>query len=630
MSDEISVNEAANCTVNGRLSGLVLAALGIVFGDIGTSPLYTLKTVFDLAGGTPSPDAAMGLLSLIIWTLLLTVAFKYVTFVMRADNGGEGGILALMSLLRSEKYDRPLIVALGLFGAALIYSDGSITPDISVLSAVEGLKIPLPAITPYVLPITVFILLSLFAVQAQGTARIGWVFGPIMVVWFLVIGALGLRGILMHPAVLAALNPWYAFHFIVTGGWGCVVVLGGVFLAVTGAEALYADMGHIGARPIRLAWYGLVLPALTLNYTGQTALYLAGGSIEDNIFYRLCPHNLMVPMVVLATAATIIASQAIITGAFSMTRQAIQLGWCPRLLITQTSSEGYGQIYISAVNWVLMIVTVGLAVMFGSSDRLASAYGIAVSLTMLITSLLLCRVLREKWRWGWVPTLILTGIFVTIDGVFFAANSMKITDGGWVPLVLAFGTYGVMRVWRRGSKALNQEMNRLTVSVDVFEARLRREGVARVPGTAVFLSKTTEQTPPLVIWHVDHNHALQRHIVVMSIVIEQKPWLSDDGRIELTRMAPDFWRVVGHYGFMERPDIPALLNHMKQQGCALDLDDLVYYVGHETVLHCKNGMGLPLWQERLFAIMRRNAAQIHDYLSLPSESVVEIGRQVEI
>jgi len=613
-----------------NISSLALAALGIVFGDIGTSPLYTLKTVLDLAGGRPTPDTALGLLSLIIWTLLITVSIKYVTFVMRADNDGEGGILALMSLLRVRKRHRPVIITLGLFGAALIYGDGAITPAISVLSAVEGLKLAAPFVAAYVLPISVVILIALFAVQSQGTARIGWCFGPVMTLWFLIIGLLGVWGIAQHPAVLVSLNPVRGFHYLFTNGSAGFLVLGGVFLAVTGAEALYADMGHIGARPIRVAWYGLVLPSLILNYTGQTALLIASGQMTDNIFYQLCPQALLLPLIILATAATVIASQAIITGAYSMTRQAIQLGWCPRLQITQTSSAGYGQIYIGAVNWILMIATVGLTVLFGSSDRLAAAYGIAVSLTMLLTTALLFVMTREIWKWKLGVSLVVAGAFFCIDAAFFCANLLKILDGGWVPLVLALGTYTAMLTWRRGSNALANGMRSLTVPVDEFIARLNTSAVPRVPGTAIFLSKGTDETPPIIIWQVTYNKALHKHIVVLSIVITQTPWVDADNRLTAECVAPDFWRLIGSYGFMDKPDIPALLRQAKKSGSNLDLSDVTYYVGHETILHCPDGTGLPLWQEKIYAFLQRNSAQIHDYLNLPRESVVEIGKQIEV
>jgi KUP system potassium uptake protein len=628
MSELVIENKAASARP--KLAGMAVAALGIVFGDIGTSPLYTLKTVFDLAGGTPTPDMALGLLSLILWTLLITVSIKYVSLVMRADNDGEGGILALMSLLRLHRHHRPVIVVLGLFGAALIYGDGAITPAISVLSAIEGLKISAPAIAPYVLPVSVAILATLFMIQSQGSARIGWVFGPVMALWFLIIALLGVRGIMLYPQVIAALNPWWGAHFLFTNGSTGFMVLGGVFLAVTGAEALYADMGHIGVAPIRLAWYGLVLPALMLNYAGQTALFLSGASIEGNIFYRLCPPDFLLPLISLATMATIIASQAIITGAFSMTRQAIHLGWCPRLHITQTSAKGYGQIYVATVNWMLMIATISLAVFFGSSDRLASAYGIAVSLTMMLTTILMFVTMREVWKWRMAPSLAIIGALLAIDGAYFSANAMKIVDGGWVPLVLAVCTYAVLVTWRRGSVALAKALHTLSMPIDEFMKRLSIAQVPRVEGTAVFLSKVTEQTPPIIIWHVAHNKALQKHVVALSMVITQTPWVEDKARLTVTNLAPGFWRLIARYGFMEKPDIPTLLRQATIQGCDLNLGDVVYYIGHETIMHRRNGTGMPLWQEKLYAILRRNSTQMDAYLLLPQDSVVEIGRLVEI
>jgi KUP system potassium uptake protein len=426
-----------------RPGGIVLglAALGIVFGDIGTSPLYTLKTVLNLTGANPDAASVLGVLSLILWTLIIITSVKYVAIAMSIDNDGEGGILALMSLLALKKHQRPAIVAVGLFGAALIYGDGAITPAISVLSALEGLDIALPALHPYVLPAAVAILLALFALQPTGTARIGKAFGPVMALWFVSIAALGVWGIVQHPAVLQAIDPLYGLRYLFSHGYASFLVLGAVFLCVTGAEALYADMGHFGPRPIRLAWYAIVFPSLLLNYAGQAAIVLAGASTSDNIFFRLCPQPLLLPLVVLATFATIIASQSIITGAFSMTRQAIQLGWLPRLRIKQTSEVGYGQIYVATMNWLLMVVTVGLTLAFGKSDNLAAAYGIAVSLTMLMTSALLFMAMREIWGWSVWASAALAGALVCVDGAFFAANLVKVADGGYVPLLLAASVY---------------------------------------------------------------------------------------------------------------------------------------------------------------------------------------------
>ena len=615
---------------HGSAAGLMMAALGIVFGDIGTSPLYALKTVFDLTGGQPTPEVALGLLSLMIWTLLLVVSLKYVTYVMRADNGGEGGILALMSLLRLHKHKRPIIITLGLFGAALIYGDGAITPAISILSAIEGLKIVSPHVSPYILPLSMLVLLVLFAAQPQGTARIGWIFGPVMAVWFLTLGALGLWGIIQYPTVLAALNPWHAVNYLLTHGGKSFIILGGIFLAVTGAEALYADMGHMGAQAIRRAWYMMVLPCLLLNYAGQTALFLSGASIEGNIFYRLCPAPLLLPLIILATLATVIASQAIITGSFSMTRQAILLGWCPRMQITQTSSKGYGQIYIGTVNWLLMLATIALILFFGTSDRLAAAYGFAVSLTMLLTTIMLFVAMREIWKWKLVPSLAVAGTFICIDVVFLSSNLLKFTEGGWVPMAFAIGLYVLMLTWRRGSVAVAKEMRAMAVPVSTFITRLNTSGVPRVPGTAVFISKSSEQTPPLILWHVANNRSLHQHVIALSIAITQTPWVRESERFTIEELAPDFWRVIGQYGFMEKPDIPALLQQARARQGRFDLTDVVYYIGRETILPSPDGTGLPLWQADLYALLQRNAAQIQKYLSLPRESVVEIGRQIEI
>src|SRR3984893_17618423 len=612
------------------LAAMGLSALGIVFGDIGTSPLYTLKTVLDLTGGTPKPDVVLGVLSLILWTLIIITSVKYVIFAMSIDNDGEGGILALMALLGIKKHQRPAIVAVGLFGAALIYGDGAITPAISVLSALEGLNIAAPALKSYVLPAAVAILIALFAIQPLGTSRIGKAFGPIMGLWFLSIAMLGLWGICRHPAVLDALNPLYGLRYLLSNGYTSFVVLGGVFLCVTGAEALYADMGHFGRRPIRLAWSGMVFPSLILNYSGQSAIVLEGASTADNIFYRLCPEPLLIPFVVLATLATIIASQSIITGAFSMTRQAIQLGWLPRLQITQTSSEGYGQIYVGVINFLLMIVTIGLTIGFGKSDNLAAAYGIAVSLTMLMTSALLFIAMREIWGWSMLAAGAVAAFFLTIDSAFFLANLSKVADGGYVPLILAASVYGVMWIWHRGAAAVSARIREALIPVPKFMSDIAARKIPRVPGTAVFLTRTERDAPPVMIWHVKHNRALHEHLFVLRVEILSIPWVSPSNRMSIDEVAPNFWRAEARFGFMERPHIPELLTTSKSLGCTIDLDDVTYYVGHETVVGREDGMGLPAWQERFFAVMERNAVHVSDFFSLPSDQVVEIGRQVSI
>src|SRR6516162_8758310 len=540
-------NAVARSSHLAGLSALGLSALGVVFGDIGTSPLYTLKTVLSLTGGTPDAAVTLGVLSLVIWTLIVVTTIKYVLIAMRVDNDGEGGIIALMSLLGVKRQHRPAIIAVGLFGAALIYGDGAITPAISVLSALEGLEIVFPAFATYVLPVSVVILVALFAIQPQGTSRIGRMFGPIMALWFAVIALLGLWGIARHPAVLMAIDPRHGLGYLISGGGNGFLVLGGVFLCVTGAEALYDDMGHFGAGPIKLAWSAVVFPSLVLNYAGQAALVLDGAPISDNIFYRLCPSFLLLPLVGLATIATIIAGQSIITGAFSMTRQAIQLGWLPRLHITQTSAEGYGQIYVGAVNWLLMIATIALTIGFGKSDNLAAAYGIAVSATMLMTSALLYIAMREIWRWGLAAAAAAAGVFLIVDAAFFASNLTKVAEGGYVPLLLAACVYFVMVVWHIGATAVAERLHGAVMPIAEFLAKIEAEGVPRVPGTAVFLTRTRKDAPPVMVWHLKHNRALHERLFVLTVVTESVPWVEEAARLRVDEIAPRFWRATARY-----------------------------------------------------------------------------------
>ncbi len=622
--------ETAQQVSQGKLPILGLSALGIVFGDIGTSPLYTFKTILGTTEGFSNASVVLGALSLVLWTLFIITTVKYVSFAMRVDNDGEGGILALMALLGVKKQQRPAIVAAGLFGAALIYGDGAITPAISVLSALEGLNMATPALQPYVVPIAVAILLGLFAIQTRGTAAIGQLFGPVMLVWFLVIAAMGIAGIVQHPSVFAALNPVYGLSYLFSHGVTGFLVLGAVFLCVTGAEALYADMGHFGRGPIKLAWFAVVFPSLILNYAGQAALVLEGAPTDGNIFYRLCPAVLLIPLIVLATVATIIASQSIITGAFSMTRQAIQLGWLPRLAIKQTSSEGYGQIYVGVVNWLLMIVTVGLTIGFGKSDNLAAAYGIAVSLTMLMTSALLFIAMREIWRWSLWAAGTVAACFLVVDSAFFLANLTKIAEGGYVPLILAASVYSVMWIWHRGAAAVIARMHESLTPVPEFMKDIQSRNIPRVPGTAVFLTRTERDTPPVMVWHVKHNRALHEHLLALRVEVLSVPWVSSGNRISVEEVMPNFWRVEARFGFMERPHIPELLTASKALGCTIDLGDVTYYVGHETVVGREDGLGLPAWQEQVFAVMERNATHVSDFFSLPYDQVVEIGRRVSI
>jgi KUP system potassium uptake protein len=536
-------------------AGFSLAALGVVFGDIGTSPLYTLKTVLNLAGANPDAATTLGALSLILWTLFVVTTVKYVNFAMRIDNDGEGGIIALLALLGVKRQHRPAIVAAGLFGAALIYGDGTITPAISVLSALEGMEQIAPSLQPFVLPASVAVLFAFFIVQPLGTGKIGRAFGPVMLVWFACIAVLGMYGIARHPGVVVAINPFYGLKFLANGGAKGFLVLGGVFLCVTGAEALYADMGHFGKAPIRRAWNFIVFPSLILNYAGQAAIVLEGTPTHGNIFYQLCPSLLLTPLVVLATLATIIASQSIITGAFSMTRQAIALGWMPRLRVTQTSEEGYGQIYVGSVNWLLMIATLGLAIIFRKSDNLAAAYGIAVSLTMLLTSILLFIAMREIWGWSPIRAGVIASVFLVVDFGFFTANVTKVLEGGYVPLLLAAAVYGVMWIWHRGTSAVRARVVADEVPLKKFVETIRSPDIARVPGSAVFLTRADSETPPVLVWHVKKNRSLHEYVIILKLVVTSSPRANPNERLKIERIADKLWRIEASHGFMERPNV---------------------------------------------------------------------------
>jgi KUP system potassium uptake protein len=607
-----------------------LAALGVVFGDIGTSPLYTFKTVLDVTGAHPDPATTLGALSLIVWTLIIITSLKYVSLAMSVDNEGEGGILALMSLLGVRRSSRPVIVFAGLFGAALIYGDGAITPAISVLSALEGTTVVAPQLQRYVLPAAVVILLALFALQRQGTERIGRFFGPVMALWFATIALLGLWGIAQHPGVLWALNPVLGLRFLFSGGALAFLLLGGVFLCVTGAEALYADMGHFGRRPIRLAWAAAVFPALVLNYAGQAALVLAGAPTEGSIFFRLCPAPLQIPLVLLATLATIIASQSIITGAFSMTRQAVQLGWLPRLRIVQTSPTGYGQIYVPSVNWLLMVATVGLAAGFGSSSNLAAAYGIAVSGTMMMTTLLLFVAMREVWQWHFLVAAGVAGALAIIDGGFFAANLLKVLDGGWVPLVLGALVYSVMVVWRLGVLAVKGQRLEARLPARAFLDQIAAGRYPRVPGTAVFLSRSIYGAPPTLMWHLKNNRALHESVFIFDVGTAPVPYVPPTGLIDVHELAPRVWRANVQFGFMERADIPPVLQRLRAQGLSFDSMDVTYYMAHEHIVAREEGRRLPRPVEAVFAFLQRNSAPLPDFFRVPSDRVVEIGREFAI
>jgi KUP system potassium uptake protein len=615
--------------VSGSLGALMLGALGVVYGDIGTSPLYTLKTALEWAGGA-SPDVAYGMLSLIVWTLIITTSVKYVALVMRADNEGEGGILALTARLALKGQEHRGLVVVGILGAALLYGDGAITPAISVLSALEGLKLPMPAVTPYILPLAVLVLLALFILQHKGTAVIGGLFGPVMVVWFLTIGALGAISVLTHPEILLAVDPRYGLRYLATHGFTGFTVLGAVFLSATGAEALYADMGHFGARPIRFSWYSIVLPMLLLNYAGQAALVVAGAvPPEGNPFFLLGPSWLQLPLVALATAATIIASQAIISGVFSMTRQAIHLGLFPRLNITQTSAVGYGQIYVGSVNWLLMIVTLGLTVGFGSSDKLAAAFGIAVSLTMLLTTLLMYKIMREQWRWPLAVAIAVAGSLALVDSSFAAANLTKVTQGGWVPLGTAALLFLLMEAWHDGRAAMLRQLERETMPLDLFIKSIA--GETKVPGTAVYLSRRFDVVPVAMLHSVKHYHVLHERIVILSVETEHVPRVATTEHASVTALGDSFYRIVLHYGFMQQPDIPAALALCTLDGQGFDEMQTTFFLSRVSV--CSAGPGRehlnPLFC-RLFVWMHRNEADATEFFRIPRNRIVELGAQIEL
>jgi KUP system potassium uptake protein len=616
-----------------NVPALSLAALGVVFGDIGTSPLYCFKTVLEVTGGVhPKPEAVLGALSLIVWTLIIVTSLKYVAFALRFDNGGEGGIVALMALLRRVLGARQkLVMFVALFGAALVYGDAAITPVISVMSALEGLDIVAPQLARYVLPATLVILVALFAVQRQGTERIGRLLGPVMLIWFVVISLLGIRGIAQHPEVLWALNPIVGFRFLFTGG-GVItlLVLGGVFLCVTGAEALYADLGHFGRVPIRLAWSYLVFPALVLNYAGQAGHVLAGAPIEGSTFYHLCPEPLLLPLVILATVATVIASQAVITGAFSMTRQAIQLGLLPRMQVIQTSAAGHGQIYLPAVNWLLLVAALVLAISFGSSSNIAAAYGIAVSATMLATTVLLCVAMREIWRWPWPAVIVISIGFAAVDGGFLAANLMKFAQGGWVPLLLGLLICGVMLVWQTGIAAVMKQVDEMQLPVGNIMAQIAADAIPRVPGTAVFVARLTREVPPIVVWHLQHIRSLHATMVIVNVVTELIPYVADENRTEAREIAPRIWRVHVHCGFMEQADLHALLQRAHARGYPVDPANVTYFVGRETVVPRPDGKGLPRLVVGILSFLWRNQSEPTEFFRLPRDNVVEIGRQFAI
>lgn len=612
---------------------LSLGALGVVYGDIGTSPLYALRECFHGPHAIPlNRVSVLGVLSLIVWSLLLVISLKYLVFVMRADNRGEGGILALLALIGPHGGGggkrRWLLVLMGLFGAALLYGDGIITPAITVLSAVEGLQVATPLFAPYVIPITIVILIILFVVQKRGTGGIGAVFGPLILIWLAVLAALGIYQIAQQPGVLVAMNPMYAVRLWQAGGWHAFLILGTVFLVVTGGEALYADMGHFGAKPIRLAWFSVVLPALILNYFGQGALLIRDPSAAENPFFNMSPSWALYPLVILATAAASVASQAVISGAFSLTRQAVQLGYMPRVEIDHTSAREIGQIYIPAINYGLMIACIALVIGFGTSSNLAAAYGVAVTTTMVITTILLFVLAREKWGWSLAKAGALTLFFMVIDLAFFAANIIKVPDGGWFPLLVAALVMLLMTTWRRGREILNDRLREGSLSQELFLSSVAARPPIRVPGTAIFMFRNPEGTPTALLHNLKHNKVLHERVILMTIETSEIPHVPAEERVSVEPMGHGIHRMVLRYGFMEDPDVPAVMAETKAGGEGFEESQTTYFLGRETLV-ITGRPGMAIWREKLFSWMSRNASGASFFFRLPPNRVVELGAQIE-
>jgi K+ transporter len=618
------------------LPALTLAALGVVYGDIGTSPLYALKEVFHAGHVEPTPDNVLGVLSLIFWTMTVIVSLKYVLLILRADNNGEGGLIAMLALATHAVRERPqlrqALLAVGMFGTAIFYGDGVITPAISVLSAVEGLEVASERLHPFVVPITLVVLTGLFAVQRFGTADIGRFFGPVTLAWFIVLVVLGLPHVVRNPSVLVALNPAYAIGFWVEHKLVAFLALGAVVLCVTGGEALYADLGHFGKRPIRIAWYGLVMPALVVNYFGQGALLLADPAAIENPFYLLAPQWARLPLVFLATAATVIASQALITAAFSVTKQAIQMGLLPRMHIKHTSVKDTGQIYVPFVNWGLYVFIVLAVALFGSSSRLASAYGIAVTLDMTITTVMTFFVIRYGWRYPLWLCLAATGFFFVIDVAFFASNMLKLVVGGWFPLAIGFGMFTLMTTWRRGRALVAERLRDDAIDLEGFLEAVFMSPPKRVQGTAVFLSAEQGLTPSALMHNLKHNKVLHEYNLFVSVQHHDVPWIGFDKRVSVHPLGHDCWQVVLHFGFKNDPDVPEALQALKGRGVPLDDMDTSYFLSRDVVIPTltQGTQGMVMWREKLFASMHRNASAAADFLNLPANRIVELGSKVEI
>ena len=615
-------------------AALTLAALGIVYGDIGTSPLYAVKETFAPGHGIPlEPPTILGGISAILWALMLVVSLKYVVLIMRAHNKGEGGIMALLALATSACKAHPrqytAILFAGLTGAALFYGDAVLTPAISVLSAVEGLEIGTTALKPYVLPIAVGVLIVLFSFQRYGTARVGTLFGPIVILWFIALGAAGIHGIAQAPAILRALNPAHGLAFVTEHGFASFVVIGAVLLAFTGAEALYADMGHFGKEAIRIAWFGLVFPALALNYLGQGALLILNPEAVTNPFYLLYPDWALYPMVALATAATVIASQATISGTYSLTRQAIQLGYLPRMSVLQTSAKEMGQIYMPAVNWILLVIVLAAVVGFGSSSSLASAYGVAVTGTMLVTTFLTFFVIRYVWGYNLALCLAATGFFILLDLAFFSSSLLKVANGGWFPLVLGAMMFVLMLTWWRGRHVLAERLRTSAIPVQEFLTSLFQYPPHRVPGTAVFMVANANAVPHALLHNLAHNKVLHERVVLLTVVIADTPWVPFNERVAVEALGNGCWRIRARFGFKNRTDVPQALALCREHGLNFEMMETSFFLSRETLIPV-TGSGMALWRERLFATMARNASSVVEYFNLPANRVIELGTQIEI
>lgn len=617
-------------------AALTLLALGVVFGDIGTSPLYAVKETFSPSHGIPlTTTNVLGGLSTVFWALMVVVSLKYVTLIMRANNKGEGGIMALLALASSAVRNNPRwrmpIVFLGLIGAALFFGDAVLTPAISVLSAVEGLEVGTSAFKPYVIPIAVIVLATLFAFQRYGTAIVGALFGPICVLWFLALGAVGIHHIIENPVVLYALNPTHALGFVSGHRLASFVVLGAVLLAITGAEALYADMGHFGKGPIRIAWFGLVLPALVLNYFGQGAILIADPGAIENPFYLAYPGWALYPMVALATAATVIASQATISGAYSITRQAIQLGYLPRMNVLHTSAKQIGQVYIPGINWMLLVAVLAAVIGFGSSSRLAAAYGVAVVGTMLVDTFLAFFVIRFGWNYPLLLCIGATGFFAAVDLAFFSASLVKIADGGWFPIVVGAAMFTIMVTWRRGREILLARLKKSSVQLEPFLESLFAAPPRRVPGTAVFLTSTPGVVPHALLHNLAHNKVLHERVVFLNVIVEDVPFVSSKQRVNIEPLGHECYRIMVHFGFKDRPDVPKALELCREHDMEFQMLQTSFFLSRESVIpSVRNGKGMARWRERLFAAMARNAGSVVDYFNLPTNRVIELGTQIEI